>query len=311
VNEFIYTVNYSKEDQELAEMELRALFGPKASGPVVKSHVDLDVNRSPFIREKISVLLEADTASGIVKKASRINTGERTFKAVFVKTNDLPPEEKVEYEQRMEIERAIGWEIIGEAEMKNPDHFFGLVACGGRWYLGHYQKNKRVWTQHVKKPREYSTALSARDARVMANIAVPNPYGVRAIDPCCGIGTVLVEALSMGIDIAGRDINPLVVDGSRENLDYFGLNGIVVLGPIEEVQDHYDVAIIDMPYNLYTHATQDELQSILTNARRIADKLVVISIDSIEEMVQKAGFQIQDRCEARKSTFLRRVLVCT
>ncbi|MCI2253366.1 RNA methyltransferase [Domibacillus sp. DTU_2020_1001157_1_SI_ALB_TIR_016] len=311
VNEFIYTVNYSEEDEELAEMELRAFFGSSASGPVVKSSVDLDVNRSPFIREKVEVLLEADSVADIVQKAGSIDIGSETFKAIFVKTNDLPPEKKVEYQERLEIERAIGWEIIGEADLKNPDHLFGLVACGGRWYLGRYEKNKRVWMKHIQKPREYSTALSARDARVMANIAVPEPEGIRAVDPCCGIGTVLVEALSMGMDIEGRDINPLVVGGSRENLAYFGLEGCVTLGPIEEVEEHYDVAIIDMPYNLYTHATPDELQSILTHARRIADRLVVVSIDPIEEMVEKAGFAIQDRCIARKSTFSRRILSCS
>ncbi len=311
MNEFIYTVNYSEEDKELAEMELRAFFGSSASGPVVKSNVEVDVNRSPFIREKIEVLLTADSVADMVQKAGSINIGSETFKAIFVKINDLPPEQKVEYKKRMEIERAIGWEIVGEADLKNPEHLFGLVAYGGRWYLGHYQKNKRVWMKHIKKPREYSTALSARDARVMANIAVPNPKGVRAIDPCCGIGTVLVEALSMGIDIEGRDINPLAASGSRENLAYFGLKGRVTLGPIEEAQGHYDAAIIDMPYNLYTHATPDELQSILTHARRIADKLVVVSIDPIEEMVERAGFIIQDRCIARKSTFSRRILTCS
>lgn len=310
MNEFIYTVNYSAEDQELAEMELRALFGSDASGPIVKSEIDLDLNRSPFIREKIDVLLDGEAAADVIKKASSIDLGEETFKVVFVKINDLPPHEKVEYEERMAIERAVGWEIVGEADFKNPDHLFGIVAFGGRWYLGRYQKNERVWTKHVKKPREYSTALSARDARVIANIGVPSPAGIRAIDPCCGIGTVLVEALSMGIQIEGRDINPLVTDGSRENIAYFGLRGNVTTGSIADVMTRYDVAIIDMPYNLYTHATPEQQQSILTHARRIAAKLVVVSVDPIEEMVHKAGFVIQDRCIAKKGTFSRRILVC-
>lgn len=311
MNEFIYTVNYSAEDQELAEMELRAFFGPNAKGPIIKSEVDLDLNRSPFIREKIDVLLDSETAAGIIKKAGSINLGEETFKVIFVKINDLPLREKVEYAERMEMERAIGWEITGEADLKNPDHLFGVAACGGRWYLGRYQKNQRLWTKHIKKPREYSTALSARDARAIANIAVPSVAGIKAIDPCCGIGTVLVEALSMGIHIDGRDMNPLVVDGSRENIAYFGLEGDVALGPIEDTKTHYDVAIIDMPYNLYTHSTPMEQQSILTNARRIATKLVVVSVDPIEEMIREAGFIIQDRCIAKKGTFLRRILVCT
>src|SRR5699024_12707447 len=77
-------------------------------------------------------------------------------------------------------------------------------------------------------------------ARAIANIAVPYPNGVTAIDPCCGIGNVLVEALSMEIDIVGRDINPLVTRGSRENIAYFGYTCDVTTGPIADVTDHYD-----------------------------------------------------------------------
>lgn len=311
MNEYIYTANYSAEDRELAGMELRAFFGKQAKGPIVKTDVDLELNRSPFMREKISVVLHADTAEDLIRKAGEIDLGDQTFKVIFVKINDLSPEDKVDYAERMEMERAIGWEIVGEADLKAPDRLFGVVAFGGRWYLGHYEKNQRVWEKHVKKPREYSTALSARDARVIANIAVPKIEGVRAIDPCCGIGTVLVEALSMGIEIEGRDINPIVVDGSRENLAHFGLKGNVTLGGIEEASGQYDAAIIDMPYNLYTHASPEELQSILTNARRIADRLVVVSIDPIEEMIQQAGFVIQDEAIAKKGTFSRRILLCT
>src|SRR6185369_6412097 len=97
----------------------------------------------------------------------------------------------------------------------HPERVFGIVIIGGRWYFGTYMESEAVWFHHVKKPRSYSTSLSTRVARAVANIAVPNPDGVKAIDPCCGIGTVVVEALSMGIDIVGRDINPLVVIGSR------------------------------------------------------------------------------------------------
>ena len=145
----------------------------------------------------------------------------------------------------------------GEPDLNHPDLIFGLVTLGGRWYFGIYHKSESVWLHHLKKPREYSTALSTRVARAIANIAVPNPKGIQAIDPCCGIGTVLVEALSMGIDIVGRDINPLVTSGSRENVAHFGYTCDVTVGPISEVTKNYDVAIIDMPYNLVTYVTPD------------------------------------------------------
>src|SRR5690606_8434691 len=219
---------------------------------------------------------------------------ETTFKVIFLKINGLSEQDQVDYSGKRDVERQIGSAITGEADVHNPDVTFGLIPFEGRWYFGRYLQSEPIWFKHVKKPREYSTALSTRVARAVANIAVPEPEGVKAIDPCCGIGTVLVEALSMGIDIVGRDINPLVVEGSRENIAHFGLSGDVNLGPIAEVEERYDVAIIDMPYNLYTHATPADQLAILKDAHPFTEKLLVVTIETIDHMVEAAGFVVTD-----------------
>lgn len=236
--------------------------------------------------------------------------GEATFKVIFLKINGLSEQDQVDFLGKRDVERQIGSAITGEADVHHPDVTFGLIPFEGRWYLGRYLQSEPIWFKHMKKPREYSTALSTRVARAVANIAVPEPEGVKAIDPCCGIGTVLVEALSMGIDIVGRDINPLVVEGSRENIAHFGLTGDVNLGPIAEVEESYDVAIIDMPYNLYTHATPADQLAILKDAYPFTEKLLVVTIETMDHMVEEAGFVVTDRCIAKKGLFLREILVC-
>lgn len=308
--EYIYTYAYTGDEESLCYLEMRSFFGEDTPDKILKSSLDIDPSRSPFIKERIEVIFEGDQLSDILEQVKVIKMNDSTFKVIFVKINDLALTEKVEYQQKREIEREIGMIIEGEADVHHPDITFGLVPFGGRWYFGKYGKSEAVWLHHLKKPREYSTALSTRVARAVANIAVPNPEGVKAIDPCCGIGTVLVEALSMGIDIIGRDINPLVVLGSRENIAHFGLTGEVDLGPIAEVSANYDATIIDMPYNLYTHATPEDQLSILKHARPFSKKLVVVTIDTIDHMIEDAGFTITDRCVAKKGVFSREILVC-
>lgn len=305
---YIYTYACSPEEISLCRMEMRSLFGTESPFNIIKSPTGINPSRSPFIKERIEVLHEGDSVQEIVEQVKHIDLHESTFKVIFVKINDL--QEKVEYWEQRAIEREIGWPIQAEADMKEPDHLFGIVPLGGRWYFGKYLRSEAIWLHHLKKPREYSTALSTRVARAVANIAVPNPEGVKAIDPCCGIGTVLVEALSMGIDIVGRDINPLVTDGSRENIAHFGLKGKVITGPISAVSEKYDVAIIDMPYNLYTHASPEDQLSILQHARRFARKVVVITIETMDKMIKEAGFDITDRCVANKGSFSRQILLC-
>ena len=308
--EFIYTFAYTEDEKDLCHMEMRALFGADTEDKILRTARGIDPSRSPFIKERVEVLFEADDLPGIIEQAAEEKMATATFKVIFLKINGLALADKVDFEEKREVERQIGAAITGEADVHDPDVTFGLIPFEDRWYIGKYMQSEPVWFRHQQKPREYSTALSTRVARAVANIAVPDPVGVKAIDPCCGIGTVLVEALSMGIDIVGRDINPLVVDGSRENIAHFGLTGTVELGPIADINQHYDVAIIDMPYNLYTHATPDEQLDILKHAHPFTEKLIVVTIETIDHMIEEAGFAITDRCTAKKSLFLREILVC-
>jgi tRNA G10 N-methylase Trm11 len=307
---FIYTYACREDELSLCHLEMRCFFKIDSSSSIVKSDVAIDPSRSPFIKERIEVMYEGDSLPDIWEQVTLIQLHEATFKVIFVKINDLEPSDKIGFEQQRAIEREIGVYIEGEADVHNPDHVFGIVTLGGRWYFGNYLKNKAVWLHHMKKPRNYSIALSTRVARAAANIAVPHPSGIRAIDPCCGIGTVLVEALSMGIDIVGRDINPFIIRGARENIAHFGFEGEVTLGAIANVSSSYDVAIVDMPYNLFSTTTPEEQFSILEQARRIASKVIVITIESIDAMITTAGLTIVDRCVAKKGLFTRQIIVC-
>jgi len=307
---YIYTYGYPPEETELCHLEMRSFFGKHTNNDLLMSSINIHPDRSPFIRERIEILFEGDTFEDILQQVHTIDVQHKTFKALYVKTNDLTPEQNIQYDERRQMERAIGMHIDGEADVHRPDLIFGLITLEGRWYFGPYIKAKAIWLEHMKKPRNYSIALSTRMARAIANIAVPDPTNVKAIDPCCGIGTVLIEALSMGINMIGRDINHFVVQGTRENLAHFNLQSTVVCGDISKVTEHYDTVIIDMPYNHFSHTTPEAQLSLLQHARRIANKAVIVSVGEIDEMLEDVGFTITDRCAAYKGNFVRQIIVC-
>ncbi|WP_379132777.1 RNA methyltransferase [Paenibacillus sp. sgz500958] len=307
---FIYTYACSEDELSLCQMELRCLFGREVPSSLFASDIEIDVSRSPFIKERIDVMYSGGSLPEIYDQTEQINVGEKTFKVIFVKTNDLSAADKIEYNERRVIEREIGLRIVGEADVNHPDVVYGIVTLEGRWYFGPYHKNKATWFHQMKKPRSYSIALSTRVARSAVNMAVPKPQGIRAIDPCCGIGTVMIEALSMGIDMVGRDINPFIAAGARTNIDHFGFTAEVTLGDIADITESYDVAIVDMPYNLYSSITPEEQFAILVNARRIADRVVIVAIEAMDEMIAEAGFTIVDRCVAKKGLFSRHLMLC-
>ncbi|UOQ83751.1 TRM11 family SAM-dependent methyltransferase [Gracilibacillus salinarum] len=311
-SEYLYTCTHGLEERSLCALEQRALFGEESAN-LIKSTRNIDPSRSPFIKGKLAVLFSGDSVQDIAERVNQIELGNQTFKVQYLKINDLSNEQKIEFAEQRVIEKEIGWNIIGKAKMKNPDVLFGIAPFQGRWYFGVYQESESVWLHHVKKPHEYSTAISTRLARAVVNIAVPDPAGVRVIDPCCGIGTVLVEALSMGIEIVGSDRNPLAVKGARENIAFFHYDTTVEVKDIAKQDGHYDVAIIDMPYNLYSPATPAEQFAIIQHARRIADRVLILTLEDMDEMIATAGFTIVDRCEAHKglkALFSRQVIVC-
>lgn len=306
----IYIYSCHEDEKSLCALEMRAFFGVDSQTSILESPLKIDLNRSPFIQERIDVIYEGNSLEDIIEQIKDLQLFGSTFKVTFVKNRDIDKAEKVRFEERRKLEREVGLHIAGEADLQKPDLIFGIANVNGRWLFGEYFKNKAIWLSHKNKPNSYSTALSARLARAVVNIAIPNPTGIKAIDPCCGIGTVLVEGLSMGIDIVGSDINPLVLPGARENIAYYGLVGKVVKMDILDVTDNYDVAIIDMPYNLCSVITYDEQLKMLESTRRFAKRVVIITIEEIDSIINKAGFSVIDRCIVKKGKLNRHIMVC-
>ncbi|WP_369802784.1 MULTISPECIES: TRM11 family methyltransferase [unclassified Lysinibacillus] len=309
-DKYIYTYIHHIDEYDLCRMEMRSFFGKDSDSNYLISDVKIDPSRSPFIEERLEILYEENDLDVLKDRLKHFNVGENTYKVISLNKMVINTTNKIDHAERRKIEREIGLSINGEPDLDNPEIILGIITLDSRWYFGNYTKSEPIWLKHKQKPHNYSTALSTRVARAITNIAVPHIENVRAIDPCCGIGTVIIEGLSMGIDIEGRDINYHVCQGSRSNITYFGLEGKITLGPISEVTEHYDVAIVDLPYNLFTHASREEQSEILKHARRISDKIIIATIDTIDDLIEEAGFEIVDRCIAKKQSFLRQIILC-
>ena len=304
---YIYNYALPAEERELCALEMRSFFCADTDSSILESTIKIDPSRSPFMRGRLDVWFEGEKLEDLIEQVKQLELNDSTFKVMYVKVTGP---EKVNFEDRRRIEREVGLHIPGEPDLNNPELIFALMNAGGRWVFGEYHSSEAVWLHHQTKPHSYSTSLSTRVARAVANIAVPNPDGVKAIDPCCGIGTVVVEALSMGIDMVASDVNPLILPGTRENIAHFGYSTEVKFRDIREVAGHYDVAVIDMPYNLCSVITPEEQLEMLQSTRLFADKVVIVTIEPIDSIIDEAGFSIEDRCVVRKGTFEREIIVC-
>jgi tRNA G10 N-methylase Trm11 len=72
----------------------------------------------------------------------------------------------------------------------------------------------------VHKPVQRSIfGMPPRLARIMVNLSACTP-GKVLLDPFCGVGTVLQEALLARANVVGVDVNPWCVKAANENLDW-------------------------------------------------------------------------------------------
>ena len=303
--EYIYTISFHEDEAQVCQLEMRSLFPDGNITSFVESALEIDPSRSPFIKGRLDIKASSESFEELQTEIHEIELEEDSYKVVFVKGMG-----NISFPERKRMEREAGACIKGQVNLHSPNKIYGIMFGNGRWVFGSYHESTSVWLAHQDKPNQYSTALSTRLARAVVNIAVPHPDKIKAIDPCCGIGTVLIEALSMGIDIIGSDINPLVTGKARENIAHFQLNGEVLLQDIKDVTGEYDAAVIDMPYNLCSVLPYEEKLSMLKSARRFAKKAVIVSIEEVDEAILQAGFTIVDRCTAKKGSFKRQILVC-
>lgn len=309
--DLLYTYACHESEQALCHLELQRLLGTSIppEQAYLRSSRLIDPSRSPFIKLRLEVLAENKEFLGLLADIDSLALQvpqDCTFKVVYIKEG-VP----YSYDEQRKLERRAGERITGTAKMKDPDITYGLMQLENTWVLGVVRYAEPIWLQHKNKPYNYSTGLSSRMARAIVNVAAPEGDAVSIIDPCCGMGNVLIEALSMGIAIRGNDLNPLAIRGARVNLQYYGYDSrLVTLGDMNDLTGHADRAVLDLPYNLCSVLSMEEQLGMLRSLGRLADEAVIISTEPLEEQLNMSGWKIQHHLQVTKGTFIRDIWLC-
>lgn len=159
---------------------------------------------------------------------------------------------------RGELERKLGEQILRKVEdlrvnLTTPEKTFFGVLTENRFVFG--LKMAEILPKFFlkrrpqKRPFFHPTALSAKLARCMVNLAKPKA-GELVLDPFCGTASILVEAGLIGCRVLGFDAQRRMVKGSLQNLKYYGVKpkGMIVADarhlPVKEVS----CIVTDPPY---------------------------------------------------------------
>ncbi|MDE5977038.1 MAG: methyltransferase domain-containing protein [Turicibacter sp.] len=303
---YLYVINYAEGEESLCQLEMKVLFNQELKEKYLFSELAIDPSRSIFIKERLTILYRHQTYEGLYEQVKTNPLSYETFKCLFLRF----PHQTVTYQERLNQLKHIGFLIGGEADMYEPKQLLGLTELNGEWLFGTLEPNSNEWVSHENKPHSYSFSLSVRVSRAIANLAVGRHPHKKIIDPCCGAGTVVLEVLTVGGDIVGNELNPKVAQKAVENLKHYGYDSVIQVGDIQDIKDHYDLAIIDLPYGHFNPIAPEIQQMIMKEARRIANELIIVTQVKMDEQLKEAGFEIVEQCEAVKGKFTRYITMC-
>ena len=133
-------------------------------------------------------------------------------------------------------------------------HFFICDALTDRTQF----ENRKVGMRPFFSP----ISLHPKFARALVNLTGVR-RGERILDPFCGTGGLLLEASLMGIRVLGSDISKEMIQGCRENLEFFGARYDDLrrgdVGNIQEMFGEVDAIATDPPYGRSTTTMKEDL----------------------------------------------------
>jgi len=306
---YIYNVNYKEQENELCVFEEKALFGVQIKEKVFFSNKEIDPSISPFIKNRIRIIYEMESLEDILELITKNDLGANGFLVKYVELERGDPH----FKNGKNISKEVGLRIYGYPSFNSPKIKYGISCYKERWYLGELVENNYLWKAHKHKPHSYSSALDANIAKVLINLAAQGDTTKRLIDPCCGVGTVILEGLFSGYDIKGCEINSKVAEASRLNVIHYEYETEITNGDIKDIKEDYDVAIVDLPYGNFSEFNLEKQLEIIRQAMRISKKLILVSSKNIADKLLDEKLDIIDYCKVYKTEkreFVRYIWIC-
>lgn len=207
---------------------------------------------------------DGDRASWI---AARLLTSGRVQRALTTRTQMLRPVRARPschvivrvLQERSFLRTDLRRNLASALEKQQPQWHFADPSDLELWVV-EYQPGRIVaglrasdarMRQHGGRATERPGALRPTVAAAMVTLAgLP---GGTLLDPCCGSGTILAEALHAGwTDVRGADIDPAAVDTARHNLPAAN----VVVGDAERIDvesGSIDACVSNLPFGRQYH----------------------------------------------------------
>ena len=300
---YLYLTARSEPERRLIEAECVAITGavPDERG-IALAEAEADVSRAAYIKTCMRMIIRASDIPDLYDQLEGIGLSSEQFRVSVVK---FPRRLALDSRQVM---HQVGARIAGKPNLSAPRTIFLVFATDEQIWLGEViSESTGSWNEHSQKPHFYSSSLPTRFARAMTNlVAAP---GDRMIDPCCGSGTVLIEAASIGIKAIGCDINPKMAVASVENLRHFNLSSLVLIADARDIKGDFDAVVTDLPYGRNSPSDERLCHEILQNLRTLAPKAAIVTGEDMSDSLLRMGYDVKRVIAVPKASLTRYIHV--
>ena len=330
----MYCLELAGDDDDFAACEARSAASALAvAAPGVATARGIDADRSrrlAYTHAASELIATTDAEIDAAEAALRAATIDRSG-SVAVRARDVRSTTGCSTQT---AERRLGSVLVDRGfsvDLDDPDHELRVLFSEGevdgelrdRCFIGWLtvESNRDFGERRpTDRPFFQPGSMAPLDARALVNIAGAGPDS-RVVDPMCGTGGVLLEAGLVGARVVGVDAQWKMTRGSRQNLDallddreYEIIHGDATALPI--VDGAADAVVFDAPYGrqskIARHDLADLVGGALAEARRIADRAVVVADRPWEAEAREAGWTVDRRFERRvHGTLVRHVHVLT
>lgn len=185
-----------------------------------------------------------------------------------------------------------------------------LVFSEGTVVIGKPVASRKTRDYYRRRPavRPFfrSIALSVPFSRMMINLARV-PRGGVVFDPFAGTGSILIEASLMGIKAIGAEIDWKIVHGAEENIEYYKVNAVLILGDSTQLNlSGINAVVTDPPYGRSASTHGADVKNIYSaflyksgEWLEPGSHLVFLAphylVDYIDERLCESGFIVRSR----------------
>jgi tRNA G10 N-methylase Trm11 len=271
-------------DNALIAAECTYLTGgrPEADGFAFCQQVE-HIPQAAYIRTGLRILAHAATLDDLLIDVAQANFIANEFRIDFL---SLSINNRIRTRQSI---RALADAIPFYPNLKNPQHRFLLVERdNGLWFGEILTECKHTYRIHADKPYNISSSLPSRISRALVNLVVPQANSL--LDPCCGTGSILLEAQSLGLKAYGGDLNKRMVGMARENLAHFGYAARIEHADARNCQQRADALVTNLPYGRFLQANKAVIRAILARGRKLAPVAVYVTEYDIQDWLTFAGY---------------------